>query len=157
MLSQSVGYAITALGYLASIYDRPTLVRDVAEAIHIPAPYLAKIIHTLARKGFVVTQRGIGGGVSLARKPESITLYEICVALDEPSVQKRCMLGNATCSDERACPAHAFWTEQREQQIDFLKRTTLQDMAEFEARQKKRQANAEDALAGNMGLTGDAI
>lgn len=157
MLSQSVGYAITALGYLASIYDRPALVRDVAEVMHLPTPYLAKIIHTLARKGFVVTQRGIGGGVSLARKPKSITLYEICLALDEPSVQKRCMLGNATCSDERACPAHAFWTQHREQQIEFLKRTTLQDMAEFETRQKKQQANTKDAATEKMGLMGDAI
>jgi Rrf2 family protein len=156
MLSQSVGYAITALGYLASIYDRPALVRDVAEAMHIPTPYLAKIIHALARKGFVVTQRGIGGGVTLARKPEQITLLDVCLALDEPSVQKRCMLGNAICSDERACPAHAFWTHQREQQIAFLKRTTLQDMAEFEARQTEQRAYPGDAEA-KRGLMGDAI
>jgi Rrf2 family protein len=135
MLSQSVGYAITALGFLATARDSPVLVRDISEATNIPTPYLAKLIHSLARKGFVTTQRGIGGGVSLAHDPRHVSLYDVCVALDEPTVRQRCLLGMAECADDRACPAHAFWKLYREQYIDFLKRTTLQDMVEFQTRQ----------------------
>jgi Rrf2 family protein len=146
MLSQSVGYAITALGYLAGTGDKPVLVRDIAEAMDIPPPYLAKIINTLARKGFVMTQRGIGGGVALAHRPESVSLYDICVALDEPLVQRRCMLGMVECSDERACPAHQFWSLHRQQHIDFLKQTTLLDMADFVARQQRHLEMLQAAL-----------
>lgn len=130
MLSQSVGYAITALGHLGRS-DDPRFVRDLASETGIPAPYLAKIVHQLARRGFLLTQRGTRGGVLLARKASQITLFELCVALDDPLVQRQCMLGNAACSDERSCPLHVFWKAQREHIAAFLQQTTVQDIARF--------------------------
>lgn len=132
MLTQSVGYAASALGYLAGSGQRQLLVRDMAGAVGVPGAYLAKIMNQLARRGLVATQRGIGGGVALARAPGEITLYDLCVALDDPVVQQSCMMGIAVCSDERSCPAHSFWKGARERQLEFLTRTTLSDMAEFE-------------------------
>jgi Rrf2 family iron-sulfur cluster assembly transcriptional regulator len=136
MLSQSVGYAITALGCIASAGGKPVLVKEIAEAANIPPSYLAKIIHSLARRGLVNTQRGVGGGVTLARPAVEISLYDVCVALDDSAVQPICMLGNATCSDERACPAHKHWQVQRARNIDFLSSTTVADVAAFEARRQ---------------------
>ncbi|MCC6731155.1 MAG: Rrf2 family transcriptional regulator [Chthonomonadales bacterium] len=134
MLNQSVGYAITALGYLANDMGRPVPVREISKATRVPAYYLAKIIHTLARRGLVTTQRGTGGGVLLAQDPKQLTLYDICVALDDPVVKRRCLLELADCSDERACPAHGFWSFHRQQFVEFLRRTTLQEMADLLAR-----------------------
>lgn len=136
MLSQTVGYAIAALGHLSRYQQRlgAQFVRDIAKATGIPPAYLAKIVHTLARKGFLTTQRGTSGGVSLARPAEQVTLLEICEVFDDPIVQKRCMLGTAACSEERNCPAHCFWTEERERErvSEFLRRTTLKSIAQFE-------------------------
>ncbi|HWB19424.1 MAG TPA: Rrf2 family transcriptional regulator [Phycisphaerales bacterium] len=134
MLTQAVGYAATALAYVSAASGRPVLVKEIAEAADIPAPYLAKIIHQLGRKGLVITQRGIGGGVTLAKEAVEITLYDLCVALDDPVVQSRCMLGTAPCSDERSCPAHKFWKVQRESQIEYLRKMTVADVAAFELR-----------------------
>lgn len=128
MLSQTIGYAILAMGHLAKIRE-PAFVRDIAQATAIPGPYLAKLINQLARKGLVVTQRGLRGGVALARPAAEITLMEICEALDEPVVQKRCMLGFPQCSEEHECPAHKFWMKERAVITDFLLRTTLSDVA----------------------------
>lgn len=136
MLSQGVGYAITALGCIAAGEGRSVLVKDIAERGNIPAPYLAKIINALAKRGIVKTQRGVGGGVLLARPPGEISLRELCVALDDPSVLESCMLGNAQCSDERACPAHTFWCQKRAQISEFLASTTVADVAAFEARRR---------------------
>jgi Rrf2 family iron-sulfur cluster assembly transcriptional regulator len=140
MLSQTVGYAITALGHLAVAETGPILVRDIAAATDIPGAYLSKIINTLAKKGFVVTQRGIKGGVTLAQPPGDVTLYDLCLALDDPLIQNRCMLGTSVCSDERACPAHRFWVSHRMRQVEFLKQTSLQDVADFERRSGTRVA-----------------
>ncbi len=136
MLSQSVGYAITALGYIAATGGKPALVKDIAGATGIPAPYLAKIVHLLAKRGVVLTQRGVGGGVSLARPGTTISLHDLCVALEDAVVTPTCMLGNATCSDERSCPAHAFWTRERDRIVEFLKATSVADVAAFEARRR---------------------
>jgi len=141
MLSQAVGYAAIALGYVAAAGGKPVLIKEIAEAAEIPAPYLAKIIQSLARKSLVFTQRGIGGGVTLARPADQITLYELCVALDDPAVQQRCMLGVAQCSDERACPAHRFWSQHRARQIEFLQRMSVADVAAFETRRRWKAMN----------------
>lgn len=137
MLSQTVGYAVTAMGWVAGSGDGPVLVRDIAAGTGIPSAYLAKIVNTLARKGFVLTQRGTKGGVVLAHKPGTITIYDLCAALDDPLVKERCMLGMASCSDDRRCPAHEFWKAQREKELEFLRRTTLADVAEFEHRRTR--------------------
>lgn len=146
MLNQATGYAATALGYLASAGSKPVLVKDIAEASGIPSPYLAKIINALARKGVLNTQRGIGGGVTLARAGHTITLYDLAVALDDTSILPRCMLGTAECSDERACPAHHFWSGIRTRYTDFLRNTTVADVAAFEA--KRRENRLAAAAAG---------
>ncbi len=140
MLSQSVGYAITALGYTASAGGNPVLVKDIARAADIPPAYLAKIIHALGKRGIVSTQRGIGGGVTLARPGTDISLFELAQALDDPVVQLRCMLGNAACSNERSCPAHSYWVAQREKIHNFLKSTSVADVAAFEARRRWKVA-----------------
>jgi len=139
-VTQSTGYAITALGHVAAKGARPVLIKDIAEATGLPHPYLAKIIHTLARRGLVITRRGVGGGVALARAAATITLHDIAAAMDDPLLEERCMLGSAVCSDERACPAHAFWSQHRQAQVDFLRASNLADVAAFEERQRERGA-----------------
>jgi Rrf2 family transcriptional regulator, iron-sulfur cluster assembly transcription factor len=136
MMSQAAGYAATALGFVAAASGKPVLVKEIAEASDIPSPYLAKIVNTLARKGLLHTQRGIGGGVLLARAATEITLFDICIALDDPSTLPRCMLGTAVCSDERSCPAHHFWSNVREQYVKYLKERTVADIAAFELRRR---------------------
>ncbi len=136
MLSQAAGYAATALGYVAAAGGKTVLVKEIADACDIPGPYLSKIINSLSKAGVVTTQRGVGGGVALARPAQDVSLFDLCEALSDPIVDCRCMLGIADCSDERACPAHRFWTAARSKQWEFLRKTTLADVAAFEVRRR---------------------
>ena len=136
MLTQATGNAASALGYLAAVGGGPELVKAIAEACDIPAPYLAKIVNTLARASVVSTQRGIGGGVTLVTDPEELTIYRLCEVMGDPITQPRCMLGAGECSDERACPAHRFAVAQRDKALSFLKDTTIADIAAFEAKRR---------------------
>jgi Rrf2 family protein len=140
MLSSSVCYAAKALAHIVDDGSGPVPVQKIAKETQIPAPYLAKIINQLARRSLVVTQRGVGGGVTAPprRSLGSITLHDLCVALDDPVVDTRCLIGESECSDERACPAHEFWSPARERMLDFLRRTTLEEIAKFEARRARR-------------------
>ncbi|HVU64431.1 MAG TPA: Rrf2 family transcriptional regulator [Phycisphaerales bacterium] len=147
MLGQAAGYATAALGYLATAGGKPLLVKEIADACAIPGPYLGKIVNTLRRVGLVQTQRGVGGGVTLARHPQEISLYTIAELLKDPICNRRCMLGTAECSEERACPAHRFWSEHREHTLDFLRKTTIADMAAFETRRRTRALQPRDSRA----------
>ncbi|MEM1185915.1 MAG: Rrf2 family transcriptional regulator [Planctomycetota bacterium] len=137
-LTQGTGYAIQALSCVAAAAGKPQLIREIAESCDLPAPYLSKIVHRLSRVGLVKTQRGINGGVTLLREAVDITLLDVCRALDDPVIHPRCLLGVAECSDARACPAHAFNMEQRGKIIEFLRATTVADIAAFEMKRRWR-------------------
>ena len=151
MLTQAVGYAGTALAYIAAAGGKTVLIKDIAKAADIPGPYLAKIVQVLSRKGLVNTQRGVGGGVVLAKAAQEITMHEVCVALDDPVVRERCMLGTAECSDERACPCHHFWVRHRAEYQDFLRKTTVADIAAFEVRRRWKGAGKSGGAGGKQG------
>ncbi len=143
MMSQATGYAATAMGHIAAAGGKPVLVKEIADAAGIPPAFLAKIVQSLARKGLVSTQRGVGGGVTLSREAAQITLFEVCDALNDPSVESRCLLGVSVCSDDRACPCHTFWTGHRGAYQAFLRKTTIADIAAFETRKRwKRDAQS---------------
>lgn len=132
MLTQSTRYATIALAYVAAAEGKPVLVRQIAEACGIPGAYLSKIVNRLARAGVVMTQRGVGGGVTLNCDPEQYTLMDLCDQLDDPAVQPTCLLGSMKCCDTRACPAHPFQSEHRRALVKFLESNTLAEIARFE-------------------------
>jgi Rrf2 family iron-sulfur cluster assembly transcriptional regulator len=134
MLSQASTYAMHALTLAASQGGKAARIKSVAEACGSPAAYLAKIMSVLARKKLVHTQRGVGGGVLLARPPEQITLHEICVALDDEVLRPRCLLGKSACTEDRSCPAHRCCRSIQQQVIEFLEQTTIAHLVAFETR-----------------------
>ena len=79
MLSNSSKYAINAVIYLAvhSSVTRKIGVKDVAEALHIPSPFLAKILQTLARKNVISSNKGPGGGFWLSDQEKEAPLMSV--------------------------------------------------------------------------------
>ena len=111
------------------------LVREMAKALELPAPYLAKILQPLAAQGLLDSQRGRGGGFRLARAPEDLTLYQIVDAQERLGAARECLLGQAECSDERACPMHQFWKRASGTFQAQLSSTHLSDLVSFCERQ----------------------
>jgi len=62
----------------------PVQIRVISERQAIPARYLEQIFQRLRRAGLVRSKRGPGGGYTLARAPEAISLREIIEALEGP-------------------------------------------------------------------------
>lgn len=106
MFSQTVEYALRAAVFLASRPGEPATTEDVAERTKVPAAYLAKILQGLARAGIVRSQRGVGGGVMLAKPPTELTILEVVNAVEPIKRIKTCPLGLPT-HGSRLCPLHA--------------------------------------------------
>ncbi|MEO0652624.1 MAG: Rrf2 family transcriptional regulator [Planctomycetota bacterium] len=132
MISRASEYAIRALTYLAS---QPPgsfhLARDMGEKLQIPAPFLAKILQPLVARGLVHSQRGRSGGFRLAKEASQINLYEIVDAEEHLGRLGQCMLGQAECSDERACPLHEYWSATCDHYLGILSTTTIESLARF--------------------------
>jgi Rrf2 family nitric oxide-sensitive transcriptional repressor len=107
MFSQTVEYALRAVVYLA--YEAPAArtTDQIADATGLAdkRPYLAKVLQGLARKGIVRTQRGVGGGIALARDPAALTILDVVNAVDEIKRIRTCPLGLAA-HGVQLCPLH---------------------------------------------------
>lgn len=106
MLSQTVEYALRAAVFLAGHPGEPATTEEVAVRTKVPAAYLAKILQGLTRAGIVRSQRGVGGGVMLAKPPEELTILEVVNAVEPIQRIRTCPLGLST-HGTRLCPLHA--------------------------------------------------
>jgi len=127
-------YASRALLSLAlhSGLRQPTSVRDIAERTGLPQPYLEQILLALKGAGLVHSKRGVGGGYTLARSPEEITIGEIVSAVEGPIVAGD--FGephqNGACDHEGQCALLALWADVGEHMRRHLDSFTLADMVE---------------------------
>ncbi len=107
MFSQTVEYALRAVVHLAYRAPEAQTTAQIAEATRVPRDYLSKILQGLAREGIVRTQRGVGGGISLAQQPADLTILDVVKAVEPESVRRitTCPLGLKT-HGVRLCPLH---------------------------------------------------
>ncbi|HRJ77570.1 MAG TPA: Rrf2 family transcriptional regulator [Planctomycetota bacterium] len=132
MFSQASEYALRALTVLGACEQGQwVLAHDLADLLNIKVHYLAKVLQILARRGILESQRGRQGGFRLARKPESITLWDVVAELDDVSKLEGCVMGEDQCSDETACPLHTLWKDLRTKFKEKLQNTSLKQLAEF--------------------------
>src|SRR3954468_22195715 len=111
IFSATSTHALRALSYLAAQESGVAVQgKDLARTVRVPAPYLAKILGTLARAGIVAATRGAGGGYRLAKRAERIRLGDVLVALEGPRARPGCLLRpDRPCTDATACAAHEAW------------------------------------------------
>lgn len=78
-------YALRALIYLAvkPKPDQLVTINDIAQGYDISKSHLTKIVHQLAKLGYIESVRGKNGGIRLARLPKDINIGEV-VKLTEP-------------------------------------------------------------------------
>ncbi len=130
LYSSASEYAIRALTRLAlGQAGRPSPVKELAEREGIPQYFLGKVFQALARAGILSSMRGPHGGFALARPASHITLYEIVQAIDGADSLKRCVIGLASCNDRHPCPHHYRWKPVRDRIEEYLRGTTLADLA----------------------------
>jgi Rrf2 family protein len=105
MLSQTVEYALRAVVHMANRSPDACTTEQIAKSTRVPQAYLSKVLQSLVRAGIVRSQRGLGGGMMLARSPSELSLLEVVNAV-EPIVRiSVCPLGLAA-HGARLCPLH---------------------------------------------------
>ncbi len=105
--------------------DRPVRSADIAHRQLVPRPFLTKVVQRLARRGYVRTRRGTGGGITLGRDPRVITLRDIVEAIEGPIHLNRCLVRPGACLLARRCPVHPVWRHIQELVIRELEGTTI--------------------------------
>jgi len=122
-------YAVTAVLDLAFHHKSgPVSLADISKRQGISLSYLEQLFSRLRRNNVVTSTRGPGGGYSLAREEEEISMAQIISAVDESYDATNCG-GEGSCSgDQYQCLTHDLWQELSEEIHDFLNGITLAEM-----------------------------
>lgn len=110
ILNRSSQYTLQALIHmLAHPAGHPILARDLAEALHLPPHYLAKLLQKPCRVGWLQSLRGRGGGFALSPGTGKVTLLEVLTLTEGERINRECLLGLKDCDDKTACVLHCQW------------------------------------------------
>ena len=121
--------AISATSLLAEHYTkeggRRLNSREIAKCRKLSQAIVGKVLTTLSQTGLVNGAPGPGGGYTLARHPQAITLNDIIAPFDRLDSTLMCPFGEGWCGTGPQCPLHYQLEQLREQITTFLQQTTL--------------------------------
>ena len=125
LITREADYAVRCVLYLAQKPDQRIIVNEIAERMHIPKHYLAKILQRLIREGIVDSIRGSKGGYRLLRSPKQITLLDIIGTIQGSVPVNVCAIDKRRCQMSLACSVHPIWVEIRRNIEKRLKQETI--------------------------------
>jgi Rrf2 family nitric oxide-sensitive transcriptional repressor len=102
-LTYYTDYSLRVLIYLALRRDRMSNISEIAHSYGISRNHLVKVVHNLARGGYIKSYRGKGGGIELTRDPARINIGEVVRYTEGPirpvecfdPERNRCVIANA--------------------------------------------------------------
>ncbi len=127
MFSQTVEYALRAVVHLAFQTPAPRTTDQIATATRVPRAYLSKVLQSLSRAGVVHSQRGSGGGITLTKAPDELTILEVVNAVEPLGRIRECPLGLAA-HGAHLCPLHRRLDNALAQVEEAFAATTLAEV-----------------------------
>lgn len=123
-------YGLRVLMRLASTPEAQVSTADLAAQLCVSQNHLTKVVQDLVRGGFVTTQRGVGGGIRLARNPDQIALGDVTRHLERhfPLVDC-CRADGGSCVMRPACHLKPRLLAAQEAFFRELDRSTIADCA----------------------------
>jgi Rrf2 family protein len=130
-LSKRTQYSLRALYALARNYgEGPVLIAQLAEEEAIPRKFLEQILLSLKASGLVVSKKGKGGGYTLARSPDQVTVAAVIRMIEGPLAPLPCASETRfrkcdECIDIETCGTRIIMREVRDAMARILDTTTL--------------------------------
>jgi Rrf2 family transcriptional regulator, iron-sulfur cluster assembly transcription factor len=124
-------FAVTAMIDLALRQNNgPVTLAAISQRQQISLSYLEQLFGKLRRQNLVESTRGPGGGYTLGRKADEISVADIILSVDEPIDATHCA-GKEKCLGESGrCMTHELWSSLNQRMIDFLSSVKLQKLVD---------------------------
>jgi len=123
-------FAVTAMIDLGMRQHRgPVTLAGISERQSISLSYLEQLFGRLRRQGIVDSVRGPGGGYTLAKGMEAVSVADIIRAVDENIDATQCG-GMGNCHDDRECMTHDLWMSLNAHIYDYLEGVHLSELVQ---------------------------
>ena len=125
-LAAFTDYGLRVLMRLAGSPDELMTTAGIAEQFQIPYNNLTKVVQDLACGGFITTQRGIGGGIRLARPADAMTLGQVVRFLEQHYAITECFRADGgACLLTPRCRLKSRLADARETFLAELDKTSV--------------------------------
>ena len=126
-------FAVTAMIDLALRETHgPVTLAGISQRQNISLSYLEQLFGKLRRFDIVESTRGPGGGYTLARRADQVTVADIIIAVDEPLDATQCG-GKGNCHGDEGgngrCMTHDLWANLNQKMVEYLSSVSLADLA----------------------------
>lgn len=129
-IKRNTDYALRALVYMAETgAERPYPMGEIASATGTPETFLRKVVQKLDAAGVVATKRGVGGGVTFRKQPDTISVFEVVEAVQGPVAINKCFVSNRECIDREACRIRRSLGAMQEEMVGLFKAATVAKLA----------------------------
>lgn len=128
-LTAFTDFSLRVLIYLATQPHRRVTVSTIRAAFGLSDGHLRKIVNRLGARGWIHTLRGRGGGLELARPPESIRIGDVVRDTEGAPVPAQCFSEEAAdCAILHCCALKQVFAEAVGGFYAALDRATLADV-----------------------------
>src|SRR3954447_5354706 len=111
-ITRASDYAVRVMIHLAALPPSSTVRQaELSEATEVSGHFLSKVLQQLVRARLIRSQRGAGGGYSLATSAASVSLLDVVEAVEGPVRLNQCIEEGPSCDRKSWCPAHCVWAE----------------------------------------------
>jgi len=129
-ISKKAEYALRALFVFArGPQGRLHQIQELSNVENIPVKFLEQILLTLKNHGILNSKRGVGGGYTLRRAANSITISEVIQLIDGPLAPVACAAErpteSCTCPDPNHCALRVVMRDARQRVAEVFDSVTL--------------------------------
>ncbi len=109
-LSRMSDYAVVVLEALSRPDTEAMSASQLAAAVKLPEPTVAKVLKQMAAGGLVTSQRGVNGGYTAARSAEDISIFDIVSVIEGRLSLTACVDGeHEPCALSGGCAMNGRW------------------------------------------------
>ncbi len=131
-MSKASDYALVLLAKLNTLpRDQWVSVRQMAESIGLSQRFLSNIVHRLVQSGILHSQRGVHGGVQLAKEADAITIGEVLEATEDSMGLVEWFDHPGQCPLESHCEVQRFWHVTHTLVLAALRQITLKEITSY--------------------------
>jgi Rrf2 family nitric oxide-sensitive transcriptional repressor len=129
-LTRHTDYGLRILIYMALDPVRRVQASEIADAFAVSKNHIMKVIKNLARHGIIITHRGKGGGITLAKAPEDVRVGTVVRLLEDKTEIVNCTAPR--CPVLPACRLRTALAAAFEAFLEELDSYTLEQLVKYQ-------------------------
>ena len=111
-IARQTDYAARILLHLSCLTEGELAsISEIAAQRQLPVPFVRRLVGLLVKAGLLTTERGIKGGLKLARPSRDISLADVVRATEGPLALNNCVDDPHCCPFSKDCPVSYAWAE----------------------------------------------